>query len=199
VGCAAQVKRVFALARPGLLEACNPELQALFRAVIYAFSIWVNKQTPGNMFMNLVFANSYAADTPRPPRSAARARALRETASGYCPCACVLPPASFHRGACPGCASERQCVNRLLQQGAGHKDAVSTRPLTRNQRLLHGLLFVVLPWLLARGERVMAQWRWGERGSGGWRKGVCLAVERSQAVFQLLSTVNLLVFLRFGR
>jgi hypothetical protein len=63
----AQVKRVFALARPGLLEACNPELQALFRAVIYAFSIWVNKQTPGNMFMNLVFANSYAADTPRPP------------------------------------------------------------------------------------------------------------------------------------
>jgi len=63
----AQGKRVFALARPGLLEACNPELQALFRAVIYAFSIWVNKQTPGNMFMNLVFANSYAADTPRPP------------------------------------------------------------------------------------------------------------------------------------
>lgn len=57
---------MFTLARPGLLEAINPEMQALFRAVIYAFSIWVNKQTPGNMFMNLVFANGHAPATPYP-------------------------------------------------------------------------------------------------------------------------------------
>lgn len=59
---------MFALARPGLLEAINPEMQALFRAVIYAFSIWVNKQTPGNMFMNLVFANGHAPAIPNSTR-----------------------------------------------------------------------------------------------------------------------------------
>lgn len=64
-----QVKRVFALARPGLLEAINPEMQALFRAVIYAFSIWINKQTPGNVFMNLICVNGHAPATPFAPRS----------------------------------------------------------------------------------------------------------------------------------
>ena len=60
---------MFALARPALLEAIKPEMQALLRAVIYAFSIWVNKQTPGNMFMNLVFVNGYAPIQQAYPRS----------------------------------------------------------------------------------------------------------------------------------
>ena len=64
-----QMKRVFALARPGLLEAVQPEIQALFRAVIYAFSIWVNKQTPGNVFMNLLFVNGRSHSRPPTPRS----------------------------------------------------------------------------------------------------------------------------------
>jgi hypothetical protein len=63
-----QMKRVFALARPGLLEAVQPEIQALFRAVIYAFSIWVNKQTPGNVFMNLLFVNGRSPSRLSTPR-----------------------------------------------------------------------------------------------------------------------------------
>lgn len=66
--CVEQVKRVFALARPGLLEGIQPEIQALFRAVIYAFSIWVNKQTPGNVFMNLLFVNGRSSTKSLPPR-----------------------------------------------------------------------------------------------------------------------------------
>ena len=62
-----QVKRVFALAKPGMLEAVNPEMQALFRVVMYAFSTWANKQTPGNMFMNLVFVDARAPASPRVP------------------------------------------------------------------------------------------------------------------------------------
>ena len=90
-------------------------------------------------------------------------------------------------------------VDRMLKGGAGHKDAVSTRPLTRKQRLLHALLFVVLPYLLARAEPVMAQAQWGARGSGGWRKSAWLVGLRSQAAYQILSAVNFLVFLRAGR
>jgi hypothetical protein len=90
-------------------------------------------------------------------------------------------------------------VDRVLKGGAGHKDAASTRPLTRKQRLLHALLFVVLPYVLARAERVMAQAQWGAGGSGGWRKRAWLLVQRSHAAYKILSTVNALVFLRAGR
>jgi hypothetical protein len=67
--CGSQMKRVFALARPGLLESINPEMQAIFRTVIYAFSIWINKQTPGNMFMNLICVNAHVPAPPYTPRS----------------------------------------------------------------------------------------------------------------------------------
>ncbi len=90
-------------------------------------------------------------------------------------------------------------VDRVLKGGVGHKDPVSTRPLTRKQRLLHALLFVVLPYVLARAERVMAQAQWGAGGSGGWRKRAWLVVHRSRAAYKILAAVNALVFLRTGR
>ena len=115
-----QVKRVFALAKPGMLEAVNPEMQALFRVVMYAFSTWANKQTPGNMFMNLVFVNA------RSP-AARRAPSITKLGGG-------------------GSAGQAEGLS-----------ALSPRPLTRRQRVAHALVFVILPWLAARGEVFMAQ------------------------------------------
>ena len=116
-----QVKRVFALAKPGMLEAVNPEMQALFRVVMYAFSTWANKQTPGNMFMNLVFVDARAPASPR-------------------------VPSITKRGGGGGTAGHSEGLS-----------ALSPRPLTRRQRVVHALVFVILPWLAARGEVLMAQ------------------------------------------
>jgi len=78
-------------------------------------------------------------------------------------------------------------------------DAISPRPLTRNQRLLHALYFVVMPWIAARGDRVMAALQWGARGAGDWRRFSWLAVQRMQAGLKVLTALNFLVFLRRGR
>ena len=90
-------------------------------------------------------------------------------------------------------------LSSMQKKGVQGAQTDSLRPLTRKQRLLHALFFVILPWLMARGERIMARRQWGARPSGDWRRSFWLAVERSQAAVQVLSTANLLLFLRFGR
>lgn len=181
-----QVKRVFALARPGLLEAIQPEIQALFRAVIYAFSIWVNKQTPGNVFMNLLFVDGSSSIESQRPRYAVRMYTMTKNIH------------SCHRNtACPDIGHRE--LSSVLNHGTGHARLDDKRSLTRRQRALHAVLFVVLPWLTARAEHAMAKGQWGARPRTDWRHRLWLATVRARNTYQVLSTLNYLVFVRFGR
>ncbi|XP_057520437.1 peroxisome biogenesis protein 2 isoform X2 [Amaranthus tricolor] len=48
-----QLVRVFSLIKPGVLFQYEPELDAFLEFLIWRFSIWVDKPTPGNALMNL--------------------------------------------------------------------------------------------------------------------------------------------------
>ncbi|XP_068653465.1 peroxisome biogenesis protein 2-like [Aristolochia californica] len=56
-----QLVKVFALMKPGLLFQYEPELDAFLEFLIWRFSIWVDKPTPGNGLMNLRYRDERAA------------------------------------------------------------------------------------------------------------------------------------------
>ncbi|KAL6870712.1 hypothetical protein ACP4OV_014560 [Aristida adscensionis] len=56
-----QLVKVFALMKPGLLFQYEPELDAFLEFLIWRFSIWVDKPTPGNALMNLRYRDERAA------------------------------------------------------------------------------------------------------------------------------------------
>lgn len=43
--------------QPGLLSRYEPELNAFLEFMVWRFSIWVDKPTPGNALMNLRYRN----------------------------------------------------------------------------------------------------------------------------------------------
>ncbi|GFY97062.1 Pex2/Pex12 N-terminal domain-containing protein [Actinidia rufa] len=58
-----QLVNVFNLVKPGLLFQCEPELDAFLEFLIWRFSIWVDKPTPGNVLMNLRYRDERAIET----------------------------------------------------------------------------------------------------------------------------------------
>ncbi|KAG2620217.1 hypothetical protein PVAP13_3NG162800 [Panicum virgatum] len=56
-----QLVKVFSLMKPGFLFQYEPELDAFLEFLIWRFSIWVDKPTPGNALMNLKYRDERAA------------------------------------------------------------------------------------------------------------------------------------------
>ncbi|XP_058182183.1 peroxisome biogenesis protein 2-like [Rhododendron vialii] len=55
-----QLVNVFSLMKPGFLFQYEPELDAFLEFLIWRFSIWVDKPTPGNALMNLRYRDERA-------------------------------------------------------------------------------------------------------------------------------------------
>lgn len=58
-----QLVKVFSLMKPGMLFQYEPELDAFLEFLIWRFSIWVDKPTPGNGLMNLRYRDERAVET----------------------------------------------------------------------------------------------------------------------------------------
>ncbi|CAA7402763.1 unnamed protein product [Spirodela intermedia] len=56
-----QLVKVFSLMKPGFLFQYEPELDAFLEFLIWRFSIWVDKPTPGNALMNLRYRDERVA------------------------------------------------------------------------------------------------------------------------------------------
>ncbi|KAL3618298.1 peroxisome assembly protein (Peroxin-2) [Castilleja foliolosa] len=57
-----QLVKIFALMKPGMLFQYEPELDAFLEFLIWRFSIWVDKPTPGNALMNLRYRDERAVE-----------------------------------------------------------------------------------------------------------------------------------------
>ncbi|KAJ0008367.1 peroxisome biogenesis protein 2 [Pistacia vera] len=57
-----QLVKVFSLMKPGMLFHYEPELDAFLEFLIWRFSIWVDKPTPGNALMNLRYRDERAME-----------------------------------------------------------------------------------------------------------------------------------------
>lgn len=58
-----QLVKVFSLMKPGMLFQYEAELDAFLEFLIWRFSIWVDKPTPGNLLMNLRYRDDRAMET----------------------------------------------------------------------------------------------------------------------------------------
>ncbi|KAJ4834104.1 peroxisome assembly protein (Peroxin-2) [Turnera subulata] len=58
-----QLVKVFSLMKPGMLFQYEPELDAFLEFLIWRFSIWVDKPTPGNALMNLRYRDERAVES----------------------------------------------------------------------------------------------------------------------------------------
>lgn len=58
-----QEVNVFSFLQPGLLLRYEPELNAFLEFLVWRFSIWVDKPTPGNALMNLRYRNERSFNT----------------------------------------------------------------------------------------------------------------------------------------
>ncbi|XP_077211350.1 pex2/Pex12 N-terminal domain-containing protein / zinc finger (C3HC4-type RING finger) family protein [Tasmannia lanceolata] len=56
-----QLVKVFSFVKPGFLFQYEPELDAFLEFLIWRFSIWVDKPTPGNALMNLRYRDEGAS------------------------------------------------------------------------------------------------------------------------------------------
>ncbi|XP_047336195.1 peroxisome biogenesis protein 2-like [Impatiens glandulifera] len=57
-----QLVKVFSLMKPGFLFQFEPELDAFLEFLIWRFSIWVDKPTPGNSLLNLRYRDERAIE-----------------------------------------------------------------------------------------------------------------------------------------
>ncbi|MBA0811561.1 hypothetical protein Gohar_003443 [Gossypium harknessii] len=57
-----QLVKVFSLMKPGMLFQYEPELDAFLEFLIWRFSIWVDKPTPGIALMNLRYRDERAVE-----------------------------------------------------------------------------------------------------------------------------------------
>ncbi|GFP85652.1 peroxisome biogenesis protein 2 [Phtheirospermum japonicum] len=57
-----QLVKIFSLMKPGMLFQYEPELDAFLEFLIWRFSIWVDKPTPGNALMNLRYRDERAVE-----------------------------------------------------------------------------------------------------------------------------------------
>ncbi|ESQ27010.1 hypothetical protein EUTSA_v10018845mg [Eutrema salsugineum] len=64
-----QLVKVFTLMKPGMLFQYEPELDAFLEFLIWRFSIWVDKPTPGNALMNLRYRDERVAQQWRQVRT----------------------------------------------------------------------------------------------------------------------------------
>ncbi|KAI3737639.1 hypothetical protein L2E82_27648 [Cichorium intybus] len=58
-----QLVKVFSVMKPGLLFQYEAELDAFLEFLIWRFSIWVDKPTPGNALMNLRYRDEHSMPT----------------------------------------------------------------------------------------------------------------------------------------
>uniref|UniRef100_A0A6N2N8D2 RING-type E3 ubiquitin transferase (cysteine targeting) n=1 Tax=Salix viminalis TaxID=40686 RepID=A0A6N2N8D2_SALVM len=58
-----QLVKVFSLVKPGMLFQYEPELDAFLEFLIWRFSIWVDKPTPGNALMDLRYRDERAMES----------------------------------------------------------------------------------------------------------------------------------------
>lgn len=71
-----QLVKVFALVQPGLLAEYEPELNAILEFLVWRFSIWLDRPTPGNGLMNLRYRDERAF------KALSRARLVRTGLEG---------------------------------------------------------------------------------------------------------------------
>lgn len=168
----------------GTLERFRPEVDALFNLLMFRFSVWMQRPTPGMHLQGLRYRNEAAGPPGTPPTASAGPDTLPSVLSGSND-QIALPTASGGE-AMPGTTTSAWTL-----------PFTGDAP-TKTQRLLHGLLSVGVQWGFARLRRHGLLHGWGGAESGSARHLVWHILRRLETLFRIAWMINLLLFLRQG-
>lgn len=124
-----ELASVFEVFWPGLVERLRPELQALLRAALWRYTIWIDAPTPGCQLQNLVYSQAqYSGSRPKPLRRSQKLAAL------------------FVSAFLPWLVSRARSLAELLDRNANERHHDTER----------GWSLALAQWYLRASERVMA-------------------------------------------
>ncbi|KAG6415767.1 hypothetical protein SASPL_123183 [Salvia splendens] len=164
-----QLVKVFSLLKPGMLFQYEPELDAFLEFLIWRFSIWVDKPTPGNALMNLRYRDERAVE---PRVKVAKGNKL------VTKCFKILEKVTY--------------VMRIRMglEGPG---------LTVSQKIWYCIATVGGQYIWARLQSFSAFRRWGDTEQRSLARRSWFILQRIEGFYKAASFGNLLIFLLTGR
>ncbi|KAB5574304.1 hypothetical protein DKX38_001498 [Salix brachista] len=168
-----QLVKVFSLMKPGMLFQYEPELDAFLEFLIWRFSIWVDKPTPGNALMNLRYRDERAMDSI--------GKDFEEAMEAYS-FLCV----KWIEGKC----SDYKIMFRTGLEGPG---------LTIAQKIWYCIATAGGQYTWARLQSFSAFRAWGDSEQRPLARHAWILIQRIEGLYKAASFGNLLIFLYTGR
>ncbi|KAF9685187.1 hypothetical protein SADUNF_Sadunf03G0028300 [Salix dunnii] len=179
-----QLVKVFSLVKPGMLFQYEPELDAFLEFLIWRFSIWVDKPTPGNALMDLRYRDERAMES----RGKGRQSVWEFRRDG-------LEGMRLRKGRgiqvnYPSFVWILKWEFRTGLEGPG---------LTIAQKIWYCIATVGGQYTWARLQSFSAFRRWGDSEQRPLARRAWILIQRVEGLYKVASFGNLLVFLYTGR
>lgn len=189
-----QFMKIFSLFQPRIISALQPELTLLLDFLVFKFSVWSGKPTPGSALMNLRYRDERSVAQPGRHHHTAQVEVHPSGQHGPSHAAAHSNPAAgtddsrVRRAAGP---VGRQVAGRSGMEGPGPK---------KGQQTLYGLAMVLGRYAWGRLDQMAAAQQWQDgTAPGTQRRSLWVAVRWAETVFKLGSLANFIVFLRYGK
>ncbi|KAL6624450.1 hypothetical protein ACP70R_031771 [Stipagrostis hirtigluma subsp. patula] len=179
-----QLVKVFALMKPGLLFQYEPELDAFLEFLIWRFSIWVDKPTPGNALMNLRYRDERAAPITGKEDHLKTTGKFAPGHSDF-----VVLAGGHRQSRSLGKDTTKMCVRTGLE-GPG---------LSISQKILYCISTVGGQYVWSRLHSFSAFRRWGDSEQRPLARRAWGLVQNAEGFYSAASFFNLLLFLYGGR
>ncbi|CAI0423221.1 unnamed protein product [Linum tenue] len=177
-----QLVKVFSLMKPGMLFQYEPELDAFLEFLIWRFSIWVDKPTPGNALMNLRYRDERASE-------------LRGKGKKVCISFIMLSAnmTSVRKVALMNCYTPGVWCQRAVRTG------LEGPGLTVGQKMWYCIATVGGQYFWARLQSFSAFRRWGDSEQRPLARRAWVLIQHIEGLHKAASFANLLLFLYTGR
>ncbi|DBA79327.1 hypothetical protein WJX79_000617 [Trebouxia sp. C0005] len=168
-----QFMKIFSYFQPRLISAFQPELTLILELLIFRFSVWAGKPTPGSALMNLRYRDErHIHYTPRK---------LTGSSQGALQISSCQPN---------GLNPRSEVGGRTGVEGPG---------LSTWQRGLWGLGTVLMQYAWSRLDQVAAAQHWGDFDSSPGVQRAWKVLRSCETALNLASLLNFLVFLQQGK
>ncbi|DBB13024.1 TPA: hypothetical protein ACH3X3_005760 [Trebouxia sp. C0006] len=168
-----QFMKIFSYFQPRLISAFQPELTLILELLIFRFSVWAGKPTPGSALMNLRYRDERQINI----------KSRKSTGSS--------------QGALQNSSCQPNGVNSRTEVGG--RTGVEGPGLSRWQRGLWGLGTVLMQYAWSRLDQVAAAQHWGDFDSSPGVQRAWRVLRSCETALSLASLLNFLVFLQQGK
>lgn len=173
-----QFMKIFSFFQPRLISAFQPELTLLLELLIFRFSVWAGRPTPGSALMNLRYRDERSINTK--PR---QAPAIGRSGNG--------------QGALQVSSNQQNCISANRELGG--RTGVEGPGLSKWQRGLWGLGTVFMQYAWARLDQIAAAQHWGDADSTPALQRAWMALRSCETALNVASLLNFVVFLQQGK